>query len=68
MHPNTRKLDERSPQRLSSMKSAKESQSPIHSNRTNEELENRLSSNSVSNILGLNCVKTLGGFTYNSGQ
>ena len=59
MHTNTRKLDERSPQRLSSMKSAKETQSPIHSNRTHEELENRMSSNSVSNILGLNVEGTL---------
>ena len=59
MHTNTRKLDERSPQRLSSMKSAKETQSPIHSNRTHEELENRTSSNSVSNILGLNVEGTL---------
>jgi hypothetical protein len=59
MHTNTRKLDERSPQRLSSMKSAKETQSPIHSTRTHEELENRMSSNSVSNILGLNVEGTL---------
>ena len=59
MHPNTRKVDERSPQRLSSMKSAKESQSPVHSNRTHEELENRISSTSVSNILGLNVEGTL---------
>jgi hypothetical protein len=59
MHTNTRKLDERSPQRLSSMKSAKETKSPIHSQRTQAELENRMSSNSVLNILGLNVEETL---------
>ena len=41
------------------MKSAKETKSPIHSQRTQAELENRMSSNSVLNILGLNVEETL---------
>ena len=59
MSTNTRKLDERSPQRLSSMKISKATQSPIHSKRTNEELDQRMNSNSVSTILGLNVEGTL---------
>ena len=58
MPTNTRKLDKRSTQQLSSMKTAKATQSPIHSKRTSTEMD-RLQSNMVSTILGLDVEGTL---------
>ena len=54
-----RKLGDRSPQRLTPMKTAKSTSSPVHSKRTDMEHDNKMRTKSIHTILGLDVQGTL---------